>query len=140
MDKLTTYKSIKEEAEMRKFARFKQAERARAGEGPREGARGGEGGRNTGGRSRALKGRNRAAEIVGEKRELMEGQERGERQSKVKSLRSGRREELAPDAVRCVPTACSRHGSRRECLLRRLHPGPLSPARRLPCSRDRSWP
>ena len=42
MDKLTTYKSIKEEAEIRKFARFKQAERARAGEGPREGARGGE--------------------------------------------------------------------------------------------------
>ena len=140
MDKLTTYKSIKEEAEMRKFARFKQAERARAGEGPREGAQGGEGGRNTGGRSRALKGRNRAAEIVGEKRELMEGQERGERQSKGKTLRSGRREELAPDAVRCVPTACSWHGSRRECLLRWLHPGPLSPAPRLPRSRDRSWP
>ena len=140
MDKLTTYKSIKEEAEIRKFARFKQAERARAGEGPREGARGGERGRNTGGRSRGVKGtEHRAAEIVGEKRELMEGQESGERQSKGKT-RLGRREELAPDALRCVPTACSRHGSQRECLLRRLHPGLLSPARRLPHSRHRPWP
>lgn len=34
----------------------------------------------------ALKGQNRAVEIVGEKRELMEGQERGERQSNGKTL------------------------------------------------------
>lgn len=36
MDKLTPYKSIKEEAEIRKFARFKQVDRARPGEGLKE--------------------------------------------------------------------------------------------------------
>ena len=40
MDKITPYKSMKEEAEIRKFAIFKQIDRARAEEGWREGARG----------------------------------------------------------------------------------------------------
>lgn len=92
MDKLSTYKSIKEEAEIRKFARFKQAERARAGEvqGKVPGV-GKEGGTQEGDHG-PLKGQNRAVEIVGEKRELMEGQERGERQSKGKTLRLRARE------------------------------------------------
>lgn len=38
MDKITPYKSIKKEAEGRKFARFKQVDGARAEEDPREGA------------------------------------------------------------------------------------------------------
>lgn len=63
MDKITPYKSIKQEAERKKFARFKQVDRARAGEEPREGAQGESWGER---RLMMLRGQNQAVKIMRE--------------------------------------------------------------------------
>lgn len=81
MDKITPYKSIKKEAKGRKFARFKQVDRERAGEDPEEGAQGRleEEGRR-GEKADAVKGTCQRVKIMGEDRsEWKRGREKRER-------------------------------------------------------------
>lgn len=76
MDKIAPYKSIKKEAEGRKFARFKQVDRARVGEDPR-GAQGRlEEEDRRGKKADAVKGTCQAVKIVGEDRSTWEREER----------------------------------------------------------------
>lgn len=83
MDKITPYKSIKKEAEGRKFSRFKQVDRARVGEDLGEEAQGilEEEGRR-GEKADAIKGTCQGVKIVGEDRsEWKRGREKSNGQA-----------------------------------------------------------